>query len=1019
MSDMPRSRQTISKFQIIAVFALALGGAVALACLVGTGTFPLLAGIPARSVVAAVAATAFLVALPIVFMLTFLIARFAGRQRNLAAREELFVTAQQIGKFGYWHYDVKTSKFTLSDNVHDLLGDPNCTLQMDLPRLLEMTDPDDRDMLSQALHRIVVEGSREEIEYRLTGLDGVQKTFWVDGKRMLDRAGNPLRAYGACRDITDQKKIEAALRESEAHYRYAVELNAQIPWTADAEGNVEELGPRWFWYTGMKREDALGTGWASALHPEDLELNLPLWSEALRSGEPIDVEYRLRQTGGSWRWFRARAAPRRNDQGSIVRWYGTLEDIHDRKMANVALRESEAFARSILESTPDCVRVVDLDGHVQFMNGPGMREMKIDDFESRLKGQVWASLWPADARETIECAVDAARQGRTAHFSHFCPTAKGTAKWWNVSVSPIFGPNGEPDKLLVISRDMTTAKRTQDALERAKRAAEQSAQRLENVLSSTTDGVITFDRQLRVVYLNRSALEVVPGARGLIGKLYHEAVPELVSPPFEEYFHRAFSQGVPEHFEGYFAAYDRWLKVHVYPSPDGISLFFKDVSERQRAQEQLLYLAHHDTLTGLANRAILYDVLEKSLVTALPEKPTVLLFLDLDEFKAVNDTLGHCAGDRLLVEVSGRLKSCVRTSDVVARFGGDEFAVVADVDSPDEAARLAERIIDVLQEPYELDGRPGAVGVSIGIVSTSDPNVTAGEVLRDADIALYQAKANGRGTYRIFETAMGQSFREREALKQDLRGAVARGELHLVYQPLLDLATNRVNGFEALLRWHHPTRGLVPPVFFIPVAEEMGLIVEIGAWALDRACHDAATWPEGITVAVNLSSVQFRTGNVLQTVAHSLLQSGLSGKRLQLEITESVLLADSAANLELLHALRTLGITISMDDFGTGYSSLSYLRSYPFDKIKIDRSFVSDLSMNEASAGPKAIVRAIIGLAQSLGMTITAEGVETASQISVLRSMGCNEVQGFLISKPVGAEGVAETISRLNNASVL
>lgn len=1015
MKHLPQSRELAFKLQIVTVFILALGGAVGLACLVSTVTFPRFAGIPGRTVVGAVTATAFLVAFPVVLTLTFLIFRMAKQKRDLAAREELFMTAQQIGKFGYWHYDVASSEFTLSDNVHDMLGDFDRELSLSLPKLLEMTHLEDREKLADTLRRIVMEGTCEEIEYRLTGLDEVEKSFWVEGRRMLDKRGNPIQAYGACRDVTEQKKIEAALRESEDHYRYAVELNAQVPWTADPEGNIEELGPRWFQYTGMEREKAVGSGWVTALHPDDLACTLRIWTDALKSGNPLDVEYRLRQSSGFYRWFRARAAARLDDQGKIIRWYGTLEDIHDRRTTDACLRESEAFARSILESAPDCMGVLDLQGNVHFLNGPGLQVLEIDDF-GEFEGRPWANVWPKSSRANIENALQVAREGAVARFSGFCPTAKGTPKWWDVSVSPILAPEGGPTRLLVAARDMTSAKSVQDALEQARREAEASAQRLENVLSSTTDGVITFDRQLCVVYFNRRAQEVVLRADSLIGMPYREAFRELLSTPFEEHFQKAFTQCLPVHFEGYFAPYDRWLDVHLYPSPDGMSLFFKDVSENRRAQEQLLYLAHHDALTGLANRAILHEELDKTLAAAPPEKQTALLFLDLDEFKSVNDSLGHWEGDRLLVQVGRRLKSCVRVSDLVARFGGDEFAVVAKVDSTNEAASLAERIIGSLEEPYDLDGQRAAVGVSIGIVMASETSLTAGDALKKADIALYRAKAEGRGTYRIFEAAMGRRFEEREALKRDLRGAVARREFCIEYQPLFDLRTNRITGFEALLRWHHPTHGLVPPVVFIPVAEETGLIVEIGEWVLDNACQDAATWPGGITVAVNLSPVQFRTSNLMQTVMGGLAKSGLPGKRLQLEITESVLLSDSAANLEILHTLRKLGISISMDDFGTGYSSLSYLRSFPFDKIKVDQSFVRDLSIESGRGEPGAIVRAIISLAQSLGITTTAEGVENASQLSALRSMECHEVQGYLISRPVAAEDVAQTISRLNTA---
>ncbi len=990
------------------------GVAVALACAWAWVTFPWLADVEGHTVMLAVAATASLVALPVVMGMSLLITRFAEQKRNLATREELFTAAQQIGKFGYWHFDLSSGRFALSDNVHDLLGDPDRQLRMSLPQLLAMTNPEDREMLRAALERIIVGGTPEENEYRITGPNGIEKTFWVDGRRMLDRFGKPVRAYGACQDITDRKRIEAALRESEDHYRHAVELNPQIPWTADPNGNLLEIGPLWFDFVGMTQESALDGGWMVALHPEDLEPTLRLWAAACASGAPSDAEYRLRMVDGSYRWFRARAAARRDAAGTIIRWYGTLEDIHDRKIADAALRRSEAFAHSILASTPNCIKVIGLKGDLQYMNESGSALMQVEDL-APLLGRDWASFWPQEAQETIKGALRTARSGGVARFSGYCPTAKGTPKWWEVSVSPILGADGQPDRLLSISRDVTAAKVAQDELEQARAAAEDAAQRLENVLSSTTDCVVTLDHAFRITYLNRRAQELVSQGRDLLGVHYDDAFPELAETAFRSQLEDAFQRQEPVQFEAYFRPFDRWLNLHLYPSADGISVFFKDVSIRRRAQEQLLYLAHHDTLTGLVNRTILNEQLERSLATATASRQTALLFLDLDEFKSINDSLGHTAGDRLLIQVSERLSRSVRSSDIVARFGGDEFAIVAEVGNLGEASAMAERIIATLSEPYDLGTQTVVLGVSIGIITVSEPGIAAEDALRDADIALYRAKAEGRGTFRVFEAAMRHRFQERQELKQDLRDALVRDEFSIDYQPLVDLATNQISGFEALLRWNHPSRGLIPPSVFVPMAEETDLVLDIGAWVLDGACREAATWPDGLWVAVNLSPLQFRSGDLVQTVARCLAESGLPGKRLQLEITESVLLADSAANLDILHGLRKLGVSIAMDDFGTGYSSLNYLRRFPFDKIKIDRAFVADLSAESSNSEANAIVRAIIDLARSLGITTTAEGVETAAQLSALRSMGCNEVQGFLFSKAILPEEVQRTITRLNS----
>jgi diguanylate cyclase (GGDEF)-like protein/PAS domain S-box-containing protein len=423
-----------------------------------------------------------------------------------------------------------------------------------------------------------------------------------------------------------------------------------------------------------------------------------------------------------------------------------------------------------------------------------------------------------------------------------------------------------------------------------------------------------------------------------------------------------------------------------------------DITERKRAEARVAFMAHHDALTSLPNRVLLRARMEEVLGRARRSGLGVAtLCIDLDDFKVVNDTLGHPFGDLLLQEVAARLRSTLGENDMVARLGGDEFAVLrADVEVPAEVGALAERIVDVVSAPYSLDGHQVTIGASVGIAFAPVDADDADRLLKNADMALYRAKSDGKGACRFFEAEMDARLQARRRLEIDLRNAVALEALEVHYQPLIALDRGSVSGFEALLRWQHPEHGMVSPSEFVPVAEETGLIGAIGAFVLRRACADAAKWPEAVTVAVNLSPLQFRTGNLLQTVRDALERSGLPARRLELEITETLLLDKSDHVLATLHALRALGVRISMDDFGTGYSSLSYLRSFPFDKLKIDRSFVRDLGSN---ADSQAIVRAIIGLGESLGITITAEGVETEADLACLEEEGCKEAQGFLFSR--------------------
>ena len=437
----------------------------------------------------------------------------------------------------------------------------------------------------------------------------------------------------------------------------------------------------------------------------------------------------------------------------------------------------------------------------------------------------------------------------------------------------------------------------------------------------------------------------------------------------------------------------------------------EDITERLRAEARIAYMARHDTLTDLPNRMLFHDRLDQALKHARDEKLAVLC-LDIDHFKDVNDTLGHPVGDLLLKAAADRLRHCIGETDTVARLGGDEFAIVQlGASQPTDATTLATRLTEAINAPFELDDHHVVVGISIGIAISPDDGTDPHQLLKNADMALYRAKADGRGVFRFFEAEMDARMQARRALELDLRKAVANGEFELFYQPLVDVRSRRVRGFEALLRWHHPERGLVSPADFIPLAEETGLIVPIGEWVLRRACKEAATWPDDVSVAINLSPVQFKSRQLLSTVVSALAASGLPPSRLELEITESLLLQESDDTLAMLHQLRGLGIRISMDDFGTGYSSLGYLQKFPFDKIKIDRSFVHDMTERGDSL---AIVRAVAAMGASLGMMTTAEGVETIEQFEQLKAEGCTEVQGYLFSAPRPASEIKGLLQKFN-----
>jgi diguanylate cyclase (GGDEF)-like protein len=448
-----------------------------------------------------------------------------------------------------------------------------------------------------------------------------------------------------------------------------------------------------------------------------------------------------------------------------------------------------------------------------------------------------------------------------------------------------------------------------------------------------------------------------------------------------------------------------------------------DVTHRRQAQEAAVRLASEDALTGLANRQQFKDELAKCAQRQLPSHSGAadvdggfaLLCLDLDGFKIVNDTLGHWIGDGLLQAVAERLKLAARAGNIVARIGGDEFAVLLPrTRSTDHPEALAKRLSEALAAPYEVHGQHVRIGISIGIALAPHDGNDPELLLKAGELALYSAKAAGRGTYRFFHKSMAEQLRVKRQLELDLRSAIDNDELALHYQPLINIASQTITGFEALMRWEHPLRGRVSPAEFIPIAEETGLIVQLGAWAIRKACEQAATWPGGLTVAVNVSPIQFRSADLVAAVSEILDQTGLGADRLELEITETLLMQESDSTMQSLHQLRDLGVRISMDDFGTGYSSLSYLRSFPLNKIKIDRAFVKDLGASEAS---DIIIRSVIDIARTLKMATTAEGVETRQQLECLSELGCSEAQGYYLSRPVPAAKVPELIAQWSKPS--
>lgn len=805
-------------------------------------------------------------------------------------------------------------------------------------------------------------------------------------------------------DVTEAHEAEVKLRESEENYRYTIELSPQIPWTAAPDGAILEVGPRWESQVGMSASEAIGGGWINALHPDDLEAALDLWAQSLRTGQPFDTQYRLCFARGGYRWMRAWAAPRFDGQGEIIRWYGILEDIHDRKVAEAALEVSVREFRDLAGYSPVMIWVSDETGATTFLNQRWYE--KTGQSEAEALGNGWLdAVHPEDRATVAEAYERAARAAKPFRAEFRLRSALGDWLWVIDAGEPRFNAQGAFIGYVGTVLDITERRL-------AEAEAQQAAARLSTVLESTTDSVIGIDHQGAITYLNRNAETKLRAFKPRLGQKLGALFPEERGGIFTERLTEALTSRRTVSFEAYLSSMGEWLEVRAHPTTEGLSLFYRNITERRQAeqermiaQEKIVHMARHDGLTDLPNRLLFTECLQRALADNRAPYQTAVLFLDLDNFKEVNDTLGHAEGDALLQIVAKRLMNNIRGSDTVARFGGDEFAIVQpNIRRPSDAADLAGRIIRDLARPFDLDGKLVFIGVSIGIALAPSDARQPDQLLRAADTALYRAKGEGRGAYRLFEAGMDERLKERQALKLSLHGALTRSEFELHYQPLVNLRTGKISCFEALLRWRHPERGLIGPADFIPVAEESDFITSIGAWAVQEACRTAAAWPSDIDVAVNLSPIQFRNSSLVSMVSEALVNGGLEPRRLQLEITESVILHDSNTNLKVLDELRSLGVRIALDDFGTGYSSLSYLRRFPVDKIKLDRSFVSDLPHG---AGARAIVRAVAGLAAGLGITMTAEGIETAEQAQALIEEGYNEGQGYYFSVPVPSDGVA------------
>ncbi len=893
----------------------------------------------------------------------------------------------------------------------------------------QYVDEETAAVLFRAYNKVFTTGQPvRRLEYEVIRKDGT-RMFGESSVSLIRNAANePVGFRGVVRDITERKQAEATLRESESLLAAAQRITHLGSWELvltdleDLNNNEVRWSDETYHIFGFEPGQIKVSNeiFYNAVHPDDRTRISEVLIEAIEQRKIYNIEHRIILPDGGERIVHGQAELIFDKQtGKPIKLLGTVQDITERKRAEELIRHSEEKYRNILETIEEGYFETDLEGVFTFYN-EALGDVLGYDTDELLGMHYRHYVDHRNAKKLFVSYVKVYRTGQPlSELSWEVIRKDGTRRFLESSITLIRNAAGIAVGFRGLVRDITRRKQTEEALR-------ESENKFRMLVENTSEGLLQVDSDDRTQFINDRLCEMVGySADELINKNWTQILLDDKGRDLIGQANERRRKGISDRYEIKLRKKSGelfWVIIGGAPMVDAEGVIigslgvFSDISERKRAEAQLLHDAFHDGLTGLANRALFMDHLRMTIERGKSRhsNPYAVLFLDFDRFKVINDSLGHAEGDNLLKHIGRRLESATRTGDLVARLGGDEFVILLS-EMPEEgnAVQVAERIHNNLKSPFDLNGSEVFVSASIGIALSTAGHKRPEDMVRDADIAMYRAKAKGRAQYQVFDQAMHEYASKQLSLDTEMRRALERREFLIHYQPIITLENDSLVGFEALVRWRHPERGMIPPFEFIPAAEENGLILPLGNWILRESCRQLRRWQKEnpsasrLKVSVNLSTKQFSQSDLAEQIAAALNATGLDPHCLKLEITESHIMENSEQAIIMMNRLRALGVELSLDDFGTGYSSLSYLHRLPVSYLKIDRSFVMRMTENEENG---EIVSTIIKLAQNLKMKVIAEGIETAEQLAHLKVLGCEYGQGYFFSKPLEAEAAEKFI---------